>query len=168
MFLPVLGTVPALRSVHPAIASFHLGMFQESVQLLAAFPFPSVYLLRESPAQSAISSMALGVQLCGSTTWSCWTSECSRVGNPGWGLQFAAALFQCSLPKTYRIVTNNPSLLIDGEAAGVWLLVIAQGLLTNVAVELAALQLSGPQDQKTFHFFSFKYKNWSLRLQNSG
>lgn len=59
LILPVLGTIPALWSAGPVIASFHLGMFQGLVQLLTAFPFPSVYLLNESSVQSAISSMAL-------------------------------------------------------------------------------------------------------------
>lgn len=78
--------------------------------------------------------------------------------------------FQCSPSKTYRIVTNIPSVLIDDKPAGVWLLVISQGLLINIAVKLAICQLSGPQYQKTFLFLFLKKKSkraQDLKIKNT-
>lgn len=155
LVLPVLGTIPALQSAAPATASCHLEMFQGLVQLLTAFPVPCVYLL----------SSQFPVWLSWHTDMATPPGAVKQVSLADLEIQAEVSnlqptFLQSSPSTTYRIVTDIPSLLIDDKAAGVWLLVISQSLLINVAVKLPIFQLSGPCDwQKNFIFLFLKKKN---------
>lgn len=108
--LPVLGTIPAPWSAAPS------GDVPGVCTAVDCSPFPSVSLLPDSSVHSTIPSMAAPPGAVGA-------GNLAEQGAQAELSQFATALFfpffQCLPSESHGIVTNIPSLLIDGKPAGV-------------------------------------------------